>query len=139
MVKGVIKVLMNSRFMFRHATYINQVFNVNYQQFNCHLHRIVSKTHNCAVPLQQLLPPLLLNKDPRNIHICSRATPEVQEVKVLHDATGADFNYRLLMGVRTIRRRTIRRGQFGADNSARTIRRWTIRRNNLSRTIRRKI
>src|SRR6218665_3010272 len=42
-------------------------------------------------------------------------------------------------GVRTIRRRTIRRGQFGADNSARTIRRWTIRRDNLLRTIRRKI
>src|SRR6218665_197908 len=42
-------------------------------------------------------------------------------------------------GVRTIRRRTIRRGQFGADNSAQDNLAPTIRRNNSSRTIRRKV
>src|SRR6218665_1190373 len=43
------------------------------------------------------------------------------------------------LGSRTIRRRTIRRGKFGADNSALDNSARTIRRDNSSRTIRRKI
>jgi len=36
-IKGVIKVLANSSFMFRRATYINQVFNVNCAQLHFYL------------------------------------------------------------------------------------------------------
>jgi len=54
------------------------------------------------MPLQLLLPHLLQDEGPRNLHICSRASPEVQEVTVLHDATVADIHSRFLSTMVTV-------------------------------------
>jgi len=80
---------MNSHFMFRRTTYINQVFNVNYQQFHCHL---LSAKHCCVVPLihYSFISLICYRTKIQEIFIqctCWRATLDVQEVKVLHDAS----------------------------------------------------
>ena len=91
-IKGVIKVLINSHFMFHQTTYISKVFNVNYlietySQQSTVLGRATAAIASFASE----------QRYPRSIHICSRATPEVQEVNISHDETVADFNSRLLM------------------------------------------